>query len=256
VPGVDRKRAVVTGGSSGIGEATVRALANRGFDVGFTFRSRSVEALRLEQELRNTGIEIVSRELDLAQGERRHEVITELLDALGGIDVLINNAGENRRSPFLEESASQLRRTLEVNLIGALSCAQVAARRMIAQGTEGRIINITSVLADTPLQQGIAYCASKAALGLATRVMALELAPYGIAVNAVAPGHTATPMNFDGETAALDIEKPMIPLGRPGDPTEIAEAIAFLADRARYVTGSSYLVDGGLLLVAGPQLLE
>jgi NAD(P)-dependent dehydrogenase (short-subunit alcohol dehydrogenase family) len=159
---------------------------------------------------------------------RKRAVVTGGSSGIGRIDVPINNAGENRGRPFLEDRSRNRR--------------QDHQRHVRPRGY--------------PLQQGIAYCASKGGLGLATRVMALELASYGIAVNAVAPGHTAAPMNVDTDTKALDVESPMIPLGSPGDPAEAAEAVTFLADRANYVTGSSYLVDGGSLLVAGPQLLE
>jgi NAD(P)-dependent dehydrogenase (short-subunit alcohol dehydrogenase family) len=129
---------------------------------------------------------------------------------------------------------------------------------MLAAGRGGRIVNVTSILAATPLAGGGAYCAAKAGLELATKVMALELAEAGVTVNAVAPGHTATPMNFaPDELQAERIPRPVIPAGRAATPEEIAAAIVFLASpEASYATGASLLVDGGLLQVSGPQSLQ
>jgi NAD(P)-dependent dehydrogenase (short-subunit alcohol dehydrogenase family) len=129
---------------------------------------------------------------------------------------------------------------------------------MIERGMGGRIIFVTSILALEPLAGGGAYCASKAGLDALARVLALELAPHAILVNSVAPGHTATPMNFDGEVPdAYSTQRPVIPLGRPADPAEVAAAIVFLASaEASYFTGSTLLVDGGLRLVSGPESLQ
>jgi NAD(P)-dependent dehydrogenase (short-subunit alcohol dehydrogenase family) len=250
--------ALVTGGSSGIGRASVLALAGAGFDVGLTFRRREPEALAVARAVRERGRRAEVRRLDLEEDPgAAGRVVDELADALGGLDVLVNNAGRNRRAELLEETVDGFARTLGVNLLGPFAAAQAAARRMIAAGTRGRIVNVTSVLEHAPLAAGGAYCASKAGLGLLTRVMALELAPHGIAVNAVAPGHAATPMNFDVEVDPHDVARPQIPLGRPAAAEEIAAVVAFLASgAASYVTGASYLADGGLLLVSGPETLQ
>jgi len=178
-------------------------------------------------------------------------VIDDLAEALGGVDVLVNNAGTGASAPFLEHDFADWRRVLDVDLSGPFLCAQRAARRMVAAGRGGRIVNVTSVHEHVPLFGSSAYCAAKGGLGLLTKVMALELAPHGITVNAVAPGEIATPMTGQHDVDPAEQERPGIPLGRPGDAREIAAAIAYLASpEASYTTGASFVVDGGLLLMA------
>jgi NAD(P)-dependent dehydrogenase (short-subunit alcohol dehydrogenase family) len=251
-------RALVTGASSGIGRATALALANRGFDLALTYRSRETEAAEVAGQVRARGRAAVVGRLDLANLEEVEQRVAQLTDALGGVDVLVNNAGINRRKRALDESLESWAQVVGVDLTAPWLCARTAARRMIDAGHGGRIINVTSVLASAPLDGGGAYCAAKAGLDALTRVMALELAPHAITVNSVAPGHTLTPMNFDDvELAASEIFRPVIPLSRPADPTEIAAGIAFLASpEASYVTGTSLLVDGGLLAHSGPHALQ
>jgi NAD(P)-dependent dehydrogenase (short-subunit alcohol dehydrogenase family) len=252
------RRAIVTGAGSGIGRATALQLAAAGCDVGVTYRANAEAAEQVVDEVRGLGRSARAVELDLSDPSTAAAAIDALADALGGLDVLVNNAGENRRATVTEETVAGFDRTLAVNLVGPWACAQAAARHMIDGGRGGRIVNVTSVLAFVPLEGGGAYGAAKAGLEALTKVLALELAPYGIKVNAVAPGHTATPMNYGpADLAAASIERPVIPAARAASPDEIASAIAFLASpAASYATGASLLVDGGLLLASGPQSLQ
>jgi NAD(P)-dependent dehydrogenase (short-subunit alcohol dehydrogenase family) len=142
---------------------------------------------------------------------------------------------------------------LAVDLDGPFLCAQRAARRMVAAGRGGRIINVTSVHETAPRAGAGAYCAAKGGLGMLTRVLALELGEYGITVNSVAPGEIATPMTGQEDVDPAGVARPGVPLGRPGDAREVAAVVAFLAGPdASYVTGASWPVDGGMLNM-GPQ---
>jgi NAD(P)-dependent dehydrogenase (short-subunit alcohol dehydrogenase family) len=234
--------AIVTGSDSGIGRATAIALARRGFAVGITWHTDEAGA---HETARLVDGPHAIAQLDLAAGDAVGDVVDELADALGGLAVLVNNAGANHRAPVLDDDLAGWRRALEVNLTGPFVAAQAAARRMVAAGAGGRIVNVTSIHEHAPLPCGAAYSAAKAGLGMLTKVLALELAPHGITVNAVAPGHIATPMTGTRPDRAL----PQIPLGRPGVPEEVAEVIALLACGG-YATGASVLVDGGLSLGA------
>lgn len=247
--------AIVTGSDSGIGKATAVALAESGFDLGITWTidesgardaARGVEAAQRRAEIRH---------LDLTRGPDAAEVIDELGDALGGLDVLVNNAGRMSSTPMVEMTFEEWRDVLTVNLDGAFVCAQRAARRMIDGGGGGRIVNITSVHEEIPLPGAAPYCASKAGLGLLTKVMALELAEHGILVNAVAPGEIATPMTGqDDVDPRAGQDKPYVPLGRAGAAEEIASLVVWLASPAAgFANGSSFVVDGGLRLKAAAQ---
>jgi NAD(P)-dependent dehydrogenase (short-subunit alcohol dehydrogenase family) len=252
------RAAIVTGAGSGIGAATARLLAERGMDVGITYRSNEAGARATARAIEAVGRRAAVAHLDLASPGDAEGVIAGLVGELGRLDGLVNNAASNPRASALEETVEGWERTLAVDLIGPWACARAAATHMISAGHAGRIVNISSVLAFAPLEEGGAYCAAKAGLEALTKVMALEWASQGITVNAVAPGHTATPMNYaPDELDGAVIERPVIPVGRAAEPVEIAGAIAYLlSDEARYVTGASLLVDGGLLLHSGPQALQ
>jgi NAD(P)-dependent dehydrogenase (short-subunit alcohol dehydrogenase family) len=230
------------------------ALARRGFDVGITWRSDEQGAQEAAAQVRDAGRRAEIRRLDLSDATTGARVVDELAEALGGLDVLVNNAGTGDETPFLEVQLDTWREILEVDLTGAFQCAQVAARRMAAAGNGGRIINVTSVHEHIPLPGSAPYCAAKGGLGLLTKVMALELARHGITVNSVAPGEIATPMTGNEDVDPHTVERPAIPARRPGDANEIAAVVAFVASgEASYLTGASIVVDGGLSLMAAVQ---
>jgi NAD(P)-dependent dehydrogenase (short-subunit alcohol dehydrogenase family) len=249
--GAVTRKAIVTASDSGIGKATAVALARRGCDVGITWHSDEKGAGATADEVRAVGREAHVTRLDLSRNPESLDAFNELVEALGGIHVLVNNAGRGDSAPFLQKSLDEWRNELEVNLTGAFLCGQAAARRMVADGVPGRIVNVTSVHEHIPLKEAAAYCTSKGGLGLLTKVMALELAERGITVNAVAPGEIATPMTGNEDEDVRAIDRPAIPGGRPGDAREVAELIAHLAsEEASYTTGASFVIDGGLMLMA------
>lgn len=254
---MSRPAAIVTGGSSGIGRATALKLAQDGFDVGITFHRGEERADAVARAIEAFGVRAAITCQDLSSPAEATEAIDNLIGRLGRLDAFVNNVGINHRRGFLELPLSEWLEVLTVNLTGAFLCGQTAARHMVSLGTAGRIVNVTSILDREALEGGAAYCASKAGLRQLTRVMALELAPYKIRVNGVAPGETATPMNFPTEVDAASVSRPVTPLGRPGYSAEIASTIAFLLSEAGgYVTGEVLLVDGGLALHGGPQSLQ
>lgn len=242
--------AIVTGSSAGIGKATAVAFAQAGYDVGITWHDEENGAKETAEEVAAEGRRAEIRHLDLADPTSGPDVIEDLIRALGGVDVLVNNAGGGASSPFLDHSLEEWQNVLNVDLTGAFLCAQRAARHMVENGTQGRIINVTSVHEHIPLKGSSAYCAAKGGLGLLTKVMAVELAEHGITVNAVAPGEVATKMTDNEDENPQKEERSGIPVGRPGYAREIADTIVFIASpQASYMNGASIIVDGGLTLM-------
>jgi NAD(P)-dependent dehydrogenase (short-subunit alcohol dehydrogenase family) len=249
--------AIVTGSDSGIGRATAVRLASAGFDVGVTWHSDEAGARATAAAVHDAGARAAVARLDLRDPEGAAATIEQLDRELGGVCALVNNAGANHRAPVLEQTLAGWRDTLDVNLTGPFACAQAAARAMVAGDRPGRIVFVTSIHERDPLRWAVAYSAAKAATGMVAKVMALELAPHAITVNAVAPGHIATPMT---DKDGVDVEAfalPQVPLGRPGDPGEVAALIAWLVSPdAGYVTGASIVADGGLGLTAAIALQD
>jgi NAD(P)-dependent dehydrogenase (short-subunit alcohol dehydrogenase family) len=248
--GAHPRLAIITGADSGMGKATAELLASEGFDVGITYHSdqSGVEDTRAAVEERGQRC-FVARQ-DLASPDTA-EVVDRLATELGGVGVLVNNAGTGHRDRILDLGYDTWRTVMATDLDGPFLCAQAAARHMVEAGSGGRIVNVTSVHEHVPRLGAAAYCAAKAGLGMLTQVLALELGEHGICVNSVAPGEIATPMTGMDESEAYHQERPGNPLGRPGHVNEVASVIAFLASpRSSYLTGTSLTVDGGLTLMA------
>ncbi len=244
--------AIVTASDSGIGQESAKELAQSGFDVGITYHEDEAGARETLGVVEGVGRRGEIRRLDLNDLPEAADTIDDLADSLGGVDVLVNNAGMgDPTGEFLKLSYEEWQRVLNVNLSGAFLCSQRAAGRMADVGNGGRIINITSVHEHIPRIGASAYSASKAGLGLLTKVMAMELAPHGILVNAIAPGEISTPMTDAEDVDPNTIERPNLPLGRPGHAREVSAWVAFLAsEKSSYATGQSFVVDGGLMLMA------
>jgi NAD(P)-dependent dehydrogenase (short-subunit alcohol dehydrogenase family) len=245
--------AIVTGSDSGIGRATAVALAQAGMDVGITWHSDESGAEKTADEVRSHGRRAVVARLDTTELPHCGDAIESLADDLGGVDVFVNNAGTGATVPLLELEYEQWRQIVAADLDGAFVCIQRAARRMVDAGRGGRIIAVTSVHEHQPKWGSSAYDAAKHGLGGLIKTVAIELADHEITANCVAPGAIATPMSGLTDVDPRGIHRPGIPLGRPGDAREIAAVIAFLASPASsYVTGASWVVDGGMLQM-GPQ---
>ncbi|MDT7802098.1 MAG: hypothetical protein QOI78_5531 [Actinomycetota bacterium] len=244
------RRAVVTGADSGIGRAVAVALADGGLDVGITYHSDAEGAEKTAAEVRDRGVTAHVRRLDLTELPGAAGVVDAFAEDLGGIDVLVNCAGTGSSRRAVDMDYAQWREVLAVDLDGVFLCAQRAARHMIDAGNGGRIITITSVHEHVPRVGAAPYCAAKAGAGALTQVLALELAEHAITVNSVAPGEISTPMTGQADADPREQDRPGIPLARPGHAAEVAAAVAFLATPAAgYITGTSLVVDGGLMLM-------
>lgn len=249
---LDGRSAVVTGAARGIGYAVAEKLLREGARV--VISDIDTEAgHRAEEDLANLGrVQFVKA--DVARKLDVHNLVAVAVEAFGDIDVLVNNAGIVHAADFLSLREEDFDRVLSVNLKGAFLAGQAAARFMVdkvmAGGAAGSIVNISSVNAVLAIPDQVPYAVSKGGLAQLTRVMALALAPHGIRVNAVGPGSIATDMLDAVVTDPAARAKVMsrTPLGRVGEPSEIAAIVAFLAsDAASYVTGQTIYADGGRL---------
>jgi 3-oxoacyl-[acyl-carrier protein] reductase len=237
------RRALVTGGSRGIGAGIVRRLAADGAAVAFTYREAKGPAHSLEQEITGSGGRAFAVQADSADPEAVRAAVSETAGRFGGLEVLVNNAGTSHRAPVGEFPMAEYDRILAVNVRAVFVAIQAAVPHL---GKGGRIISIGSVLADrAPIGNISVYALSKAAVAGLSRNLARELGPRGITVNTVQPGPVETDLNpASGEFA--DAVRSVTALGRYAQPRDIADAVAFLAGPgARYVTGATWNVDGG-----------
>lgn len=240
------RRALVTGGSRGIGAAIVRRLAADGAAVAFTYHSSPEQADALVAEASASGSQVVAIRADSGNVEAITAAVEQTVTVLGGLDILVNNAGVAHGAPIEEFPLEEFDRLVAVNVRGVFAAVRAAVPHL---GSDGRIITIGSVNADRVPVPGISiYSTTKAAVAGLTRGLARELGPRGITVNNVQPGPTATDMNPD-EGDFADHMRSLTALGRYGQPADIASAVAYLAlPEAGFVTGVTWNIDGGYTL--------
>jgi glucose 1-dehydrogenase len=248
------KVAIVTGAATGIGQAIAIRFAQEGASVVVDFVGKPDAPYETEKEIVSFGGKTISVAADVSKPDEVQNLIATTVKAFGKLDIVVNNAGVEKKLAFVDYPLEELEKILAVNLIGPFLVCQAAARQMIKQGQGGRLINISSVHEDLPMPTNAAYCASKGGLRMLTRTIAVELAKDGITVNNIGPGAVYTPIDADIE-AQPELERALmaeIPLGRWGKAQEIAALAVYLAsDEAAYVTGSTYFIDGGMLRQAG-----
>lgn len=248
------KNALITGSDSGIGQAVAITFAREGANVVVHYGSDQQGAQDTAREVQQHGVRAEILQADLADPKNAQALFEQAVQQMGQIDILVNNAGTGADvQASLDTPLDDFIRVLNIDLISPWALCQAAAKPMAERG-HGVIINITSVHEEIPSPGGAAYDAAKGGLRNLTRTLALELASKGIRVNSIAPGMIATPMTAetlqDPQKAQQSTQR--IPMGRPGQPQEVANVALFLAsDDASYVTGSTYFVDGGLMQKVG-----
>ena len=244
------KVAIVTGSGSGIGKAIAIRLASEGATVVVDYRNRPEQALDTKTKAEAAGGKAITVQADVTKLADTQNIVDQAYLQLGRCDILVNNAGIEKRADFWDVTEQDYDAVLNVNLKGAFFLTQFFVRRLRDAKLPGRIINISSVHEDMVFPHFSTYCASKGGMRMLMRNLAVELGPLGITVNNIAPGAIATPINkaLLEDKPKLDALLANIPLGRMGTPEEVAGLAAFLAsDEAAYVTGSTYVIDGGLM---------
>jgi glucose 1-dehydrogenase len=258
--GLNDRNVLVTGGTSGIGQAIAVRFAEYGANVAINYLRRPEEGTETEEQVQDCarrvkqeGVRDVLVRADVSDESQVEEMFAETVRQLGSVDILVNNAGIQISKPSHELTSKEFDAVLAVNLRGSFLCAREAIARWVDGGTSGSIVNVSSVHQMIPKPSYLGYSVSKGGMMNLTRTLALEYAGKGIRVNAIGPGATITPINRawvdDSAKAAMVYEH--IPMARAGKADEMAGVAAFLAsDDAAYVTGQTIFVDGGLTLFA------
>ncbi|WP_392482404.1 glucose 1-dehydrogenase [Nostoc sp. C110] len=259
--GLKGKNALITGATSGIGQAIAIRLAQEGCNIAINYRKSPEAAVDTEEmalqkacgNIENCGVKSLLLQGDVSQESDIIEMVNTVVKEFGSLDILINNAGIQIESPSHEVTTADFDRVIAVNLRGAYLCARETIKHLLSLNRSGVIINISSVHEIIPRPMYISYSISKGGMENLTKTLALEYASQGIRVNAIAPGATITPINQDwiDNPEKKAIVESHIPMGRAGSSEEMAAAAAFLAsDEAAYITGQTLFVDGGLTLYA------
>jgi glucose 1-dehydrogenase len=254
------KVALVTGSSQGIGQGIVLRLAESGANVVINYRSHPEGAEETLEKVNAIGGKCYLAECsksngytvkaDLGSVGEVRQLIAESIDHFGKVDILVNNAGIEKHAPFWEVTEADYDAVMNVNLKGVFFATQAFVQHLIETKRSGKVINISSVHEELPFPNFTAYCASKGGMRMMTRNLAVELGALGITINNVAPGAIETPINTKllNDPEKLNALLNNIPLGRLGQPQDVASLVAFLASSdADYITGSTFVVDGGLL---------
>lgn len=255
------QKALVTGASSGIGKAVALALGAAGADVVVNYRGGKQRADKVVEEIVKNGVRAYAHQADVSDENEVRDMLQEMYDRFGTIDILINNAGIQRDAPIDEMTLDDWNQVMTVNLTGQFLCAQEAVREFKRRGvvkeiscSAGKIIFISSVHETIPWAGRVNYAASKGGVMLMMKSIAQEVAPFRIRINSIAPGAIRTPINREAWETPEAYEKLMelVPYKRIGEPEDIGRAAEWLAsDYADYVNGTSLVVDGGMMLYPG-----
>jgi len=248
------KTAVVTGAGTGIGQAIALAFAKEGASVVVDYVGDASVAEETLSKINAMGGKSLGVAADVSNPDQVNGLIEQTLAAFGKLDIFVNNAGIEKKFAFVDYPLEEWQKIVAVNLTGAFLCSQAAARQMIAQGSGGRIINISSIHEDLAFPLNAPYSATKGGIRMLMRTIAVELAPHQITVNNIGPGAIFTPIDKDVEIDAKLNDQILaeVPLGRWGKPEEVAQLAVYLAsDDAAYITGSTHFIDGGMLRNSG-----
>jgi glucose 1-dehydrogenase len=243
------KKALVTGSNQGIGQAIALRLAEEGADLIIDYVTHPETAEETVQTIRKLGRRAVAVQGDISKVADTQRMIAESVEALGGLDILVNNAGVEKHASFWDVTEADYDLVLDINLKGAFFTTQAFVRHRMEVKQPGKVINLSSVHEDLPFPHFTSYCASKGGMKMVMRNLSIELAPYGITINNIAPGAIETPINTSllHDPAKLKALLDNIPLARLGKTSDVAGVAAFLASAdADYITGATIVVDGGL----------
>jgi glucose 1-dehydrogenase len=241
--------AAITGGNQGIGLGIAQRFIQEGAAVAICYRANKEDAERVVETLRTGGGKAIAIQADVSKLADGQRFISETVSQLGELDILVNNAGVEKRADFWDVTEADYDFVLDVNLKGLFFVTQAAVRYLMQVKRPGKIINISSVHEELPFPHFSSYCASKGGLKMIARNLSIELAPLGITINNIAPGAIETPINKSllNDPVKLKSLLENIPLRRLGKPEDVASIAAFLAsEESSYVTGTTFVVDGGL----------
>ncbi|MEO9171122.1 MAG: SDR family oxidoreductase [Candidatus Baltobacteraceae bacterium] len=246
--------AIVTGGDTGIGKAISLGIAREGGSVVVDYFGDAKPANAVVDEIENFGGKAYAVAADISKPDEVDELIEATVKHFGGLDILVNNAGIEHEEPFLDTALEDWNKVISVNLTGTWMCSQAAARQMLKQKRGGRIVNISSIHEELAMPSNAPYCASKGGVRMLMRTIAVELAEHGVTVNDICPGAVDTPMDakLKADRRKYDALLAEIPLRRMAKPEEIAGLCVFLSsDAGAYITGASYIIDGGMTKQSG-----